>query len=58
MLQTKWGWSVAHELALYHPTWTTDDLEILSLAGADGSTVEDILKKKRKNLDKRKNYEI
>jgi len=31
MLQDKWGWSVAHELAYYHPTWITDDPEILSL---------------------------
>ena len=41
-------WSVAHELAYNHPTWSTGDIEVLSLADKYGCTVEDVLVKKGK----------
>ena len=43
-LQDKDEWSVAHQLAKAHPTWKTDDIEILSLYTPDWEeTVEDTL---------------
>jgi len=48
MLQSEVETSVAHELASWHLTWITDDLEILSLANRWGRTVEDTLVKRGK----------
>ena len=49
MLQyEKSSYSVAHHLADYHPTWTTSDIEVLSLACFNGETVEDVLIRKGK----------
>lgn len=45
--------SVAYLLAYYHPTWTTDNLEILSLVNKYGETVEDMLEEKGK-INKRR----
>ena len=49
LLQNKNRTSVAYWLAKYHPTWTTDDLEVLSLySDYWEQTVEDILVRKNK----------
>jgi len=49
MKQDSDGWSVAYLLADYHPTWTTDDPEILSLYHSLwNQTVEDVLVKRNK----------
>lgn len=44
MLQNRRGNSVAHKLADNHPTWKTEDIEILSLYSSQRKkSVEDIL---------------
>jgi len=49
MLQTSSGVSVAYLLAKYHPTWKTDDIEILiSYSWVWKQVVEDILVEKNK----------
>jgi len=49
MLQDKQGENVAHRLAWNHPTWKTDDPEILSLyCFRWKQTVEDILENEKK----------
>jgi len=49
MLQNSDKTSVAHLLAYWHPTWITDDIEVLSFYSRDwGETVEDTLVKKNK----------
>jgi len=49
MRQDNGGTSVAYRLAYYHPTWITDDPEILILYSRDWKeTVEDLLVRKNK----------
>jgi len=49
MMQDKDGYSVAHWLSFAHPTWTTDDPEILSLYTPEWEeTVEDFLVQREK----------
>ena len=48
MRKEEGGYSVAHRLAFWHPTWITGNIEILSLIDIWERTVEDILEEKGK----------